>query len=213
MKTIKLYNYWRSSSAYRVRIALNLKQINHELVSVNLLQGEHQEDWYGEKNPAKSIPTLEIDDGTCLTQSLVIIDYLEKIQLIPVLIPQEQIIRAKILSVAYDVAMEMQPINNLKILQYLKKKHNFTEEIVKEWMNHWMSRALAIIESKVNPNTTFCFSNEPTLADVCLIPQLYNAERWGIDLSPYPQLQQIQKNTFQLQAFQQAHPDQQPDAK
>ncbi len=209
---MKLYTYWRSSSSYRVRIALNLKQIEHELVPVNLLKREHQQSWYQQKNPTNVLPTLELYDGTCLCQSLVIIDYLEHIQPKPALIPKDLTLRAKVLSVAYDIAMEVQPINNLGVLNYLKKEHGLTQEMTQQWMNYWMSKTFAILEAKVSPQNLFCFGDEPTLADVCLIPQLYNAERWKVDLSSYPRLKQIQNNALQLQAFQQAQPQQQPDA-
>lgn len=211
---MKLHSYWRSSSAYRVRIALNLKSIEHSIEPVSLVAdgGEQHLPGYLKKNPAALVPTLELDNGVCIRQSLAIIDYLENAHPLPALLPSEAMKRKEIYAFACDIGMEMQPTNNLRVVQRLKDKYEFTQQMVVDWMSHWMHATFAVLEQAVGADA-FCFGGEPTLADVFLVPQMYNASRWELDMSAYPKLCRITERAKAREAFVLAHPDRQSDAK
>jgi len=208
---MKLYTYWRSSAAYRIRIALNLKGAAHELAVVNLLDEENKAN-YADKNPTALVPTLELDDGVCIRQSLAIIDYLERAYPTPRLIPQDPVQRADALAFACDIGMEIHPLNNLRVLRRLKERYGFSEDGAVEWMHHWMHSSFIHLEKLVDAEGPFCCGDAPSIADVFLVPQLYNAARWQLDLSAYPNLIRVNNAALLQSAFSDAHPERQPDA-
>lgn len=213
---LKLYTYFRSSAAYRVRIALNLKGLGYEHAPVHLLRGggEQLQDAYRALNPSALVPALE-DDGAVLTQSLAIIEYLEeKYPQVP-LLPAAPLARARVRSLALDVACEIHPINNLRVLKYLTGTLGVDEAAKTEWYRHWVKLGLAAIEARLagsGETGKFCHGDTPTLADCCLVPQVFNAQRFGVDLAPYPTIAAIHARCEELPAFAAAHPSRQPDA-
>lgn len=214
---MKLYSYFRSSAAYRVRIALNLKGIAAEIVPVHLLKngGEQRSPAYLARNPQGLVPALELDDGTVLTQSLAIIEYLEETHPHPPLLPKDPADKALVRSMALVIACEVHPIQNLRVLNYVKATYNQTDEQVNKWAQHWIDLGLSALQEMIIGQTKhgkFCFGDRPTLADICLIPQLGNARRYGCDLSKYPRILEIEKNCNAIPAFADAAPEKQPDA-
>ena len=197
-----------------MRIALNIKQIPCELVRVDLLRdgGDNHQDWYLDKNPTALVPTLELADGTVIRQSLAILDYLEQICPSPRLIPEDPALRAKVMAWVGDIGMEVHPINNLRVINHLKKQHKFSQEMATEWMHHWMHLTFAALEQMLDTKTQYCFGDQPTLADVFLVPQMFNAKRWALNLSPYPNLVRVSAFAHQQPAFFAASPEQQSDA-
>lgn len=208
---MKLYSYWRSTTAYRVRIALALKELEAEIVPVDLLEGAQRADAYVALNPIKGVPTLVTDDGVALTQSMAILDYLDAIAPTPPLLPANTVKRARVFGAALVMATDIHPVNNLKVLQQLKAMGHSQEDCV-SWMTHWMVEGLTAFDALIETGTPFCFGNAPTLADICLVAQLYNAHRWGVSLDPFPRLAKIEKRCLALPAFAATHPDNQPDA-
>src|SRR5262245_4480053 len=213
---MKLYNFFRSSASYRVRIALNLKGVQYEYVPVHLRRGggEQYTPAYKALNPQGIIPTLE-DGGRVLTQSLAILEYLEERYPEPPLLPQDPADRATVRSMALAVACEVHPLQNMRVVNYLKDVLQHAEEELNAWSQHWIVQGLTALEQMVKnvPNRgTFCFGNTPTLADLCLVPQLVNARRLGCDLSACPTLVQIDAACCALPAFAQAAPENQADA-
>ncbi len=211
---MKLYSYWRSSAAYRVRIGLNLKQIAYEIMPIHLLRdgGEQLKPAYRKINPNALVPSLELDDGRILTQSLAILDYLEEVHATPPLLPGDPVLRAQIRAAAQVIAMDVHPINNLRILNFLKSRQGLDQDRVKAWVNHWMLQGLTAFGEMIAPSGRFCFGDTPTLADVCLVPQLYNARRWQLDLSDLARLAEIDAACAEISAFAAAAPERQPDA-
>ena len=212
---MKLYNYFRSSASYRVRIALNLKGLSYEYIPIHLRRGggEQFQPSYKAVNPQALIPTLE-DDGTVLTQSLAILEYLDERYPTPPLLPTAPADRALVRGMALVVACEMHPLQNLRVLKYLQETLHHSEEEVQTWGRHWVALGLDALEQMVRsiPNRSgFCFGNAPTLADLCLIPQMVNARRFGCDLSKCPTLVQIDATCLALPAFANAAPEKQPD--
>lgn len=204
-----LYDYYRSSAAYRVRIALNLKGVDYESRPVNLLEGEQQSDEYRALNPQGLVPMLEID-GHRLTQSLAIINYLDVRYPNQPLIPASAAERAHVVAMALAVACDIHPLNNLRVLKYLKKELGHSQEEVDAWYAHWISEGLPGLEALAAPKAgKFLFGDAPTGADVCLIPQLYNARRYNVPLDSYPTLLRAEENANSLEAFAAAHPDRQ----
>ena len=213
---MKLYNFFRSSASYRVRIALNLKGIQYEYVPIHLRRGggEQYTPAYTALNPQGIIPTLE-DGGRILTQSLAIIEYLEERYPDPPLLPRDPADRATVRGMALAVACEIHPLQNLRVQTYLKDVLHHTEEEANAWGRHWVTQGLTALEQMVRNvpgRGTFCFGNTPSLADLCLVPQLVNARRFGCDLSPCPTLVQIDATCCALPAFARAAPENQPDA-
>ncbi|MBL4598503.1 MAG: maleylacetoacetate isomerase [Rhizobiaceae bacterium] len=209
-----LYSYWRSTAAYRVRAALNLKGIKFDTRPVDLVKDggmQHHPD-YIKINPSELVPSLELDDGTVLTQSLAIMDYLDTIKPEPALLPSDPIARARALGVAHSVAMDIHPVNNLRVGQYLGKTFGADADAKRDWMVHWMEVGFRSIEPLLTSDTKFAFSDTPGLADICITTQCYNANRWGVDMMPFPKILNIEKNCLSLQAFIDATPEQQPDA-
>jgi maleylacetoacetate isomerase len=209
---MKLYTYWRSSAAYRVRIALNLKGLVCEQVPVSLVKGEQSAPGFTAKNPQGLVPALELDDGTVLGQSLAIIDWLEATHPEPPLLPAEPLARARALELAHIVAMDIHPVNNLRILNALAERFDASGRARIDWMHHWMRLGFDTIEARL-PGTRYALSDDrPGLADCCLIPQVYNAGRWGLDLTPWPKITAVDAACLDLPAFADAAPEAQPDA-
>lgn len=210
---MKLYSYWRSTTSYRVRTALALKGLEVETIAVDLVAGAQSLPDYAALNPIQGVPTLVTDGGAVLTQSMAILDYLEQIAPTPALLPtQDPILRAKVLAASMVIATDIHPVNNLKVVKRVKALSDNDQAGV-EWMRHWMREGFDAFAQLIAPDTPFCFGETPDLADICLIAQLYNAHRWGVDLAPYERLRQIETRALALPAFQKAHPDNQPDAK
>jgi maleylpyruvate isomerase len=213
---MKLYTFFRSSASYRVRIALNLKGLAYEQVPIHLRRagGEQFAASYKAINPQALVPSLE-DNGRFLTQSLAIIEYLEECFPKPPLLPADPAERAQVRSMALVVACEIHPIQNLRVLVYLKNNLQQSEEDLNRWARHWIDLGLSALEqmtSSIPKRSHFCFGDRPTLGDICLVPQLANARRFGCDLSAYPTLLQIEKACNALPAFANAAPEKQPDA-
>ncbi len=205
---MKLYSYWRSTTSYRVRAALNLKGLSYETVPINLVAGDQGEAEYTALNPGKGVPTLLLDDGTVLTQSLAILDYLDVIAE-PCLLPSEPVRRAHVLAAAHAVALDIHPVNNLRVVKYLKAEHGIDGQ---GWMQHWMQQGFAAVEAMLPEKFGFAFGEAPDLADLCITAQLYNAHRWGVDLTPYPKLQRIEAACLAVPEIAAARPENQPDA-
>ncbi|WP_375175569.1 maleylacetoacetate isomerase [Pseudooceanicola sp.] len=208
---MKLYGYWRSTTSYRVRIALNLKGIGYEPLSVNLVAGEQSGDAYTRVNPGRGVPALELDDGRVLTQSMAILDWLEEVYPDPPLLPADPVDRARVRAAALGIATDIHPVNNLRVVGKLKSLGH-DQDTATAWMNDWMTRGFTAFQSLIRPETPFCFGDTPGLADLCLIPQLYNAHRWGCDLAPFTRLTEIEARCLALPAFAEARPEAQPDA-
>ena len=210
---MKLYSYFQSSSAYRVRIALELKQLKPEMAYVNLTQAEHTQPEYARLNPQQAVPTLLTDDGTVLTQSLAIIEYLDDTHPSPPLLPEDAAGRAQVRALAHCVASDIAPLNNLKVRKYLQSPLRLDKQAQKTWYHHWIQVGFSALEPMLAQcSGTFCYGNSPTLADCCLIPQVFNAERFACDLSPYPAITRIAAHAHTLEAFKRAHPFAQADA-
>lgn len=213
---LQLYTYFRSSAAYRVRIALNLKGLAYQALPVHLLKGggEQLRDEYRALNPAALVPTLT-DDELVLTQSLAILEYLEERWPQVPLLPPDAAGRARVRALALTIACEIHPLNNLRVMKYLGEHLAAAEEARREWYRHWTAHGLAVLERHLASEARtglFCHGDAPTLADCCLIPQVFNAQRFHIDLAPYPTVQRIAEHCAELDAFIAAHPAQQPDA-
>jgi maleylacetoacetate isomerase/maleylpyruvate isomerase len=211
---VKLYTYFRSSASFRVRIALNLKGIGYEASSVHLPKGEHRAAAYSKVNPQALTPTLEFDDGEQLAQSLAIIEYLDEVHPQPPLLPKDAKGRARVRSLSLLIACEIHPLNNLRTLQYLKRALGQSEDQVNAWYRHWVADGLAKFEADLARGGTgkFCHGDSPTMADCCLVPQIFNAQRYQCDLAPYPLTMRIFDACMKLEAFDRAQPSKQPDA-
>ena len=212
-----LYTYYRSSAAYRVRIALNLKGMPYTAVPVHLVKdgGQHRSAAYRARNPQALVPAFELEDGTVLTQSLAIMEYLDEVQPEPALLPADAIGRARVRALAQAIACDLHPVNNLRVLQYLSQQLGISAEQKDAWYRHWVATGLQGLEVLLadHPSTgRFCHGDTPTLADCCLVPQLYNARRFQCPLDAYPTIQRIAAACETLPAFQQAAPEVQPDA-
>ena len=215
---MKLYTYFRSSAAYRVRIALNLKGIAYDSIPVHLLQdgGQQLLPAYRAVNPSALVPALD-DDGAILTQSLAMLEYLDETRPAVPLLPADPLERARVRALALAIACDAHPLTNLRVLKYLKNTLGLSDEAKQEWYRHWMAEGLAAVEALLaqgDPAGTgqFCHGDSPTMADCCLVPQVFNAQRFAIDLAPYPRVARIHAHCAGLPAFIAAHPSQQPDA-
>lgn len=210
---MKLYSYWRSTTAYRVRAALNLKSLSYETVIVDLVAGGQHDAGYAALNPGQGVPTLVLDDGAVLTQSLAIIDYLDAAFPMPRLIPQDPLARARVMAVAHTVALDIHPVNNLRLIRQLKSRFDATPAQTQDWMCHWMREGFSAIEALLPDRDAFAFGTSPDLADLCIVAQVYNARRWGLGLAEFPKITRIEDLCLAMPAFAAAHPDVQPDAK
>lgn len=210
---MKLYTYFRSSAAFRVRIALNLKGLKYDPVFIHLAKGEHRKPDYAGVYPQGLLPTL-LDDGQALSQSLAIIEYLEETHPEPPLLPKDALGRARVRSLSLLIACEIHPLNNLRTLQYLKRQLGQNEEQVNTWYRHWIADGLSKLEADLAcPGTgRFCHGDAPTMADCCLVPQVFNAKRYNCDLAPYPITMRVFDACMKLDAFDRAQPLKQPDA-
>ncbi len=216
MSGLNLYTYFRSSAAYRVRIALNLKGLDYHPHFVHLLKdgGEQHHDAYHELNPQDLIPALVTDDGATLTQSLAIIEYLDETYPEPALLPASTTARAFVRSLALMVCCDIHPLNNLRVKAYLEGVMNSSDDEYLAWYQHWISEGLGALENRLNSpqhNSPYCYGDTPSIADLCLIPQLYNAKRFDSDIRLYPILGKINTNCMELEAFIKAAPENQPD--
>ena len=209
---MKLYTYFRSSAAFRVRIALNVKDLRYESLFVHLAKGEHRGPEYAKVNPQGLLPTLELDDGIRLNQSLAIIDYLEDKYPRPPLLPSDAVGKAWVRGLAALVACEIHPLNNLRVLQHLKRSLGQSEEQVNAWYRHWIADGLAKLEAQLDPKAKFAYGDAPTMADCCLVPQIFNAKRYDCNLAPYPTTMRVFEQCMRLEAFDRAQPAKQPDA-
>ncbi|OGA65236.1 MAG: maleylacetoacetate isomerase [Betaproteobacteria bacterium RIFCSPLOWO2_12_FULL_68_20] len=212
---MKLYTYFRSSAAFRVRIALNLKGIAYQPQLVHLPRGEHRKPEFSAVNPQALLPTLELDDGRRLAQSLAIIEYLDEVHREPPLLPRDALGRSRVRSLSLLVACEIHPLNNLRALTYLRQQLGQDEDGVKTWYRHWIADGLAKLEADLarSPDTgKFSHGDAPSMADCCLVPQVFNAKRYDSDLGPYPTVMRLFGECMRLQAFDRAQPSKQPDA-
>ena len=211
---MKLHSYFRSSAAFRVRIALNLKGLAYDMAFVHIAKGEHRQPAYGALNPQALVPTLDID-GNMLTQSLAIIEYLEETHPQPPLLPKDAAGRARVRSLAMLIACEIHPVNNLRVLQHLKRALGQSEEQVNAWYRHWIADGLAKFEAQLagtKGSGRFSHGDAPTMADCCLVPQVFNAQRYKCDTAAYPATMRVFAECMKLEAFDRAQPSKQPDA-
>lgn len=213
---MKLYGYFRSSAAFRVRIALNLKGLDYAQAFIHLRKGDQRSAEYLRLNPQGLVPTLVAEDGAVLTQSLAIIEYLEETRPIPPLLPRDSVDRARVRSLAEAIACDIHPIDNLRVLQYLSRQFGHKEPDIETWFNHWIALGFEGIEKTLASDGKagkFCHGDTPGLADICLVPQVFNARRYpSFDLKPYPSIMRIFENCMKLEAFDRAVPEKQPDA-
>lgn len=211
---MKLYTYFRSSAAFRVRIALNLKDLPYAPVFIHLAKGEHRKPGYSGVYPQGLLPTLVDDNGEALSQSLAIIEYLDETHPAPALLPKDASGRARVRSLSMLIACEIHPLNNLRTLQYLKRQLGQNEAQINTWYRHWIADGLARLEADLaKPGTgRFCHGDAPSMADCCLAPQIFNAKRYDCDLAPYPTVMRVFDACMQLEAFDRAQPSRQPDA-
>lgn len=208
---MKLYSYWRSSCSWRVRIALNLKGIPHEIVPVHLVRGEHEAADHRARSPLGQVPALETEHGA-LSQSMAILEYLEEVYPTPALLPRDAWQRGQVRAVAEAINSGIQPIQNLAVTRHVASTFQGDATV---WNRHWITRGLDRLEPVAQATRAqgpFFFGDAPTLADLCLVPQLYNARRFGCPVESWPGLLAIEAACVGLTAFHQAHPDQQPDA-
>ncbi|MCJ8158436.1 maleylacetoacetate isomerase [Sphingomonas sp. LaA6.9] len=204
--TVRLFDYYRSSASYRVRIALNLKGIAYERVDISLLAGDQRSAENLARNPQGFVPTLEVD-GAFIPQSLAIIDYLDARNPEPSLLPRDAVARAQALAQALVIAADTHPINNLRILQYLKNELGLDEAARTAWIHRWIGEGFAALEAMTTPGARFLGGDRPGLADICLVPQMYNARRFAMPLDAYPALVRIDAACAEVEAFAAAHPD------
>ncbi|QJR81909.1 maleylacetoacetate isomerase [Alteromonas pelagimontana] len=214
---LTLYGYWRSSASYRVRIALNLKGLKYNYVPVHLAKdgGEQHSEHYQRLNPARLVPTLvHEDEDIILTQSLSIIEYLDEryYDAYP-LLPKHTLERASVRALAQDIACDIQPLGNLRVLNALKSQFNASDDATTQWVRKWTETGFRAIESRLQTQAgKFCFDFDVTLADVCLVPQVYNARRFGVNMHQFPLISKIAENCNALDAFKQAAPENQTDS-
>jgi maleylacetoacetate isomerase len=211
---MKLYGYFRSSAAFRVRIALNLKKLDYESAFIHLRRGDQRQPDFRSVNPQGLVPALETE-GAVLVQSLPIIEYLDERYPAPPLLPRDPQDRARVRALAAVVACDIHPINNLRVLRYLHRPLGHDEAAVETWYNHWITEGFGALEQMLAGDArtgAFCHGDAPGLADIALVPQVFNAYRYNsLDLAPYPTILGIYRTCLKLDAFAAAHPDRQPD--
>jgi len=211
---MRIYGYFRSSAAFRLRIAMNLKGLSYDHNLINLQAGDHLSDSFRLINPQGRVPVLDIE-GDILTQSLAIIEYLEEVYPAPALLPQDALGKAKVRGVAGLIACDIHPLNNLAVLNYLRDQLEADEEARIAWYRHWVKEGFDGLEQILSSNVEtgkFCFGNSPTVADICLVPQVVNAQRFNCDLDCYPAISRIFEECIGLKEFSDAHPSNQPEA-
>jgi maleylacetoacetate isomerase len=210
---VKLYSYFRSSAAYRVRIALNLKGLSYETVPIHLVKGggQNKSPEYRAVNPQMRVPALTLPDGDVLIQSLAIIEYLDETHPQPPLLPPDALARAKVRALAHVVACDIHPLNNIGPLRYLKNPLKHEQAEIDAWYHHWILDGFAALEAMIEP-APYSFGPQVTLADVCLVPQVFNARRLKVPLERFPKIVAVDAACNALAAFEKARPDNQPDA-
>jgi maleylpyruvate isomerase len=210
---VQLYSYFRSSAAYRVRIALNLKGIPYDTVPIHLQKegGINRKPEFRAINPHMRLPALRLDSGDLLIQSLAIIDYLDDIHPQPALLPQDPIVKAKVRAIAQVIACDIHPLNNIGPLRYLKNVMGQDQSKIDAWYHHWVHDGFQAVEEMISPGP-YTFGSEITLADICLVPQVYNARRLKTPLDKYPKIVAIDAACNKFAAFDKARPESQPDA-
>ncbi len=220
---MKLFNYFRSSASYRVRIALALKGLAYEYIPVHLVRAEHRDPDYADRVGDALLPALELDDGTRLVQSMAIIEYLDETHPAPPLLPADALGRAHVRALSQMVACEIHPVNNLRVLKYLTQTLGQDDSAKSAWYRHWARSGLEAFERQLGllaedrqvrglPPSRFCWGDAPTLADCCLVPQIFNAQRFQVDLAGLPRTMAAWEAASALPAFQAAHPSACPDA-
>ncbi|WP_185804989.1 maleylacetoacetate isomerase [Pontivivens nitratireducens] len=205
---MKLYSYWRSTTSYRVRAALNLKRLAYETIPVDLVAGDQNAPEYAALNAGKGVPTLVLDDGAVLTQSLAIIEYIDATWPQPQLIPREPMARARVMAIAHAVALDIHPVNNLRIIGQLKSRFGATPDQATDWMRHWIIEGFTAIEAMLPDGAP---PETPDIAGICITTQAYNAHRWGVDLRAFPKIARMEQHCLRIPAIADAHPDNQPD--
>lgn len=210
---MKLYNYFRSSASFRVRIALELKGLPYDYVPVHLVKGEHKQPAYSAVSPSGLVPTLELDGGERIGQSMAIIEYLDEVRPEPRLLPADALERAHVRGLAQMIACEIHPLNNLRVLKYLVRELKVDEEAKNAWYRHWVRDGLEAFERELAalPASTYCFGDAPTLADCCLVPQIFNGKRFDVDFSGLPRTMAAFDACMAHPAFQKAQPSSCPD--
>lgn len=212
IRCMQLYSYYRSSSAFRVRIALNLKGLAYEQRPVNLDSAEQLSDSYRSLNPQGRVPALVLENGTVIAQSMAILEWLEEAHPEPALLPTTAAARAHVRSLCQQVACDMQPLNNMSVVGYLKHDLAADDDATQRWYTHWMHRGFAALEQEVaDGGGHYCYGDAPGLADCLLIPQVFNAYRFGVDMAPFPTVRAIYEHCSTLDAFIAANPANQPD--
>ncbi len=212
---MELFNYYRSSASYRVRIAMALKGLDYTYTPVHLARGEQLKESYASVSASRLVPTLKEDDGHLLTQSLAIIEYLDEMHPQPALLPADARGRARARALAYDIACEIHPINNLRVLRYLTADLKLSEDDKNRWYRHWVETGLAAVEAQLagNPATgLYCHGNTPTIADITLVPQIFNAKRFNCRLDHVPTVMRVFDQCMTLDAFSATQPSACPDA-
>jgi maleylacetoacetate isomerase len=206
---MRLHSYFRSSAAFRVRIALNLKGVDYQIVPTNLLDGQHRSQAYLGINPQGLVPALELDGGEILVQSPAILEWLEERYPEPPLYPADPLARARMRALCFHIACDVHPVDNLRVLKYLGDELGVGEPARNAWYQHWIRLAFTAIEPAIA--RPFCAGGEPSMADVYLVPQVFNALRFRLDMAPFPRLSEAYQQALQHPAFDRAHPDRQPD--
>jgi maleylacetoacetate isomerase len=211
--TMKLYNYFRSSASFRVRIALELKGLRYDYLPVHLARGEHKQPGYAAVSPSLLVPMRELDDGERLGQSMAIIEYLDETHPEPALLPRDPLARARVRALAQLVACEIHPLNNLRVLKYLVRELKVEEDAKNVWYRHWVREGLEAYERELSllPESTYSHGATPTLADCCLVPQIFNGRRFDVDFDGLPRTMGAFDACMRLPAFQQAQPSNCPD--
>jgi maleylacetoacetate isomerase len=210
---MKLYNYFRSSASFRVRIALELKGLPYDYVPVHLVKGEHKEAGFAAVSPALLVPALELESGEHLSQSMAIIEYLDEVHPEPALLPRDPLGRARVRALAQLIACEIHPLNNLRVLKYLVREMKVDEEAKTTWYRHWVRDGLEAFERQLAllPASTYCHGDTPTLADCLLVPQIFNGKRYDVDFAGLPRTMAAFDACMALPAFQKAQPSSCPD--
>jgi maleylpyruvate isomerase len=208
--SLRLYSYFRSSAAFRVRIALELKGLDYAIEPVNLAAGAQREAGFRALNPQGFVPALQLPDGTLLTQSTAIIEWLEEAFPAPALLPADPLGRARIRALCALVACDIHPLNNLRVLNYLEQRLELDKPARDQWYHHWIGEGFAALEPQLGPGP-FCAGEAPGMAEAFIVPQVFNAHRFRVDMTPFPRIEALYRRCLALDAFARAHPDGQPD--